>query len=113
MFRTSLIGNAKRVTVTGATVISTVGNVAIIGVMAGMSVADNAKVQIFAGNTANTTSTVNAVGSAVSGIIIFTTGLGVGAHFLAVPAYCSGGACANVLNAGVVDMTIFWNPIST
>ena len=113
MFRTSLIGNAKRFSVTGATLISTVGNVAIIGVMAGMSVADNAKLQIFAGNTANATSTTNAAGTAVSGIIIFTTGLGVGAHFLAVPAYCSSGAAVNVINAGVTDITIFWNPIST
>lgn len=103
MFRSNQVGTATRITAVGATCISSVGNIGIIGVLVAASVSDKATVQVWSGATA--TQTGNSI--ALTGIITFVTGV-AGAKYLALPVYCSGGACVNI--TGIADVTLYWNP---
>ena len=99
-------GNAKVLTVTGATVITS-ANAYIIGVSFQGSATNSC--QIWQG--------VTATGSPVSNLLrgTMTAGAGAGttvaaATYLQYPAYCSGGITVNVGDSLDVKLTLFWNP---
>lgn len=113
MYESSLIGNATRKTVSGATVlatgVSTVGGVHLIGVSVHASSTGNTLLQLWAGTTATST----AAGVPITGIITFTSGAtsmwGERTKYLPIPAFASGGLCLNC-TGDTTDITLYWNP---
>jgi len=90
---------ATRVTGTGVTTITS-SNAAILGILSTPQ-ATAATAQLWQG-------TATSAPGSVSPIMSFPTG--VGATFLRVPAYCSGGVTVNVGPADTPDLTLFWAP---
>ena len=103
MYQSNLTGRSRRYATAEATVVATaMPNMAIIGVQCNVTVADKTTIQLWAGATAT--------GTALTGIVTFTTGMALGApRYLSIPAYAAGGACINI--TGAPDVTLYWNPV--
>ena len=111
MYEANQAGIATRFTTAGATVLSTVGNINLLGVACTPSVSAKFTIQIWAGTTATGTVALGSAGVAITGIITFLTSNAGGlARTLRVPAYCSGGCVINIAGDANPDLTLFWNP---
>lgn len=102
---TPVFGRSRRLTVAGATVLSTaLGNANLIGIMCNATVNGATTIQLWAGATATGAS------AALSGVITFVSGRAPLGTFIEFPAYAAGGACVNIAGDASPDLTIYWNP---
>ena len=100
MYEAPQVARTKRIVAADTTAVSSANpNINFLGIMCQMTVSDATTFQLWAG--------VTATGSAITGIVTFSSGSAL-CRFMPIPAYCAGGAVVNV--TGQSDITLYWNP---